>query len=74
MSLKKQQLTRIVSYLLNEQWLAEDCWACQSPEFVTGGFSESMSSSVIRIDYVQHALSAIGHGAKYLDLDMAEAG
>ncbi len=33
-----------------------------------GGFSENSASPVIRIDYVPHAMAAIGHGGRELGL------
>jgi hypothetical protein len=35
---------------------------------VAGGFSENMGSPHIRIDYVQHAMAAMGHGGRVLGL------
>ena len=49
--------------------LAPRLWpVVADPGQVEGGFSESSISSSIRIDYVQHALAAIGHGRAALAL------
>lgn len=54
------------TFLLRQQWSAANDFATVRAPLVRGGFSESMSSPVIRIDYVQHAMAALGHGASML--------
>lgn len=64
----KARLRDLVTFLLRAQWSEADCYACDDPGQVEGGFSQQLASPGIRIDYVQHAMAAIGHGAKLLGL------
>ena len=64
----KARLRNLVSFLLRAQWSEAGCYACRDPRQVVGGFSQQLASPSIRIDYVQHAMAAIGHGAKLLEL------
>lgn len=64
----KAVLRDLVTFLLRAQWTRTNCYACQSPDDVAGGFSQQLASPSIRIDYVQHAMAAIGHGSKLLGL------
>jgi hypothetical protein len=57
---------RVVGFLTRNQWRAESCFACVRPADTVGGFSESSTSPIMRIDYAQHAWSAIGYGAREL--------
>lgn len=61
-------LRDLVTFLLRAQWTEEGCYACGDPGLVEGGFSQQLASPSIRIDYVQHAMAAIGHGSKLLGL------
>ena len=62
----KALLRDLVTFLLRAQWSEASCYACLKPQLVVGGFSQQLASPGIRIDYVQHAMSAIGHGGKLL--------
>ena len=62
----------VLTFLLRQQWRPELCFACIAEPAIAGAFSESMSSPVIRIDYVQHSMSALGHGGRLLDLPPGE--
>jgi hypothetical protein len=62
----KALLRDIVTFLLRAQWSEASCYACLKPNLVVGGFSQQLASPGIRIDYVQHAMSAIGHGGELL--------
>ena len=57
-------IRRVLALLVRRQWLADDCWACTKPDQVIGGWSESMASPLIRVDYIQHAWSALTHGGR----------
>ncbi|HEY6081320.1 MAG TPA: hypothetical protein VIW29_21040 [Polyangiaceae bacterium] len=61
-------LRDLVTFLLRAQWTEAGCYACRQPHRVVGGFSQQLASPSIRIDYVQHAMAAIGHGSKLLGL------
>lgn len=63
-----QQLTRIIEFLLRQQWDEITCFACADPAAVLGGFSDSMLTPTLRIDFTQHAWAALGHGARVLGL------
>ena len=62
----KALLRDVVTFLLRAQWSEAGCYACAKPTDVIGGFSQQLASPGIRIDYVQHAMSAIGHGGELL--------
>lgn len=62
----KALLRDLVTFLLRAQWSEAGCYACAKPNEVIGGFSQQLASPSIRIDYVQHAMSAIGHGGELL--------
>ncbi len=57
----------VLQFLLHHQTRAPSCFACQTSD-AEGGFSEHMASPHIRIDYVQHALSAMSNGGQALGL------
>jgi hypothetical protein len=61
------RLKRVIGFLLRNQWTRTACYACTGKHRIVGAFSEHMASSRIRIDYVQHVWSAIGHGAIALE-------
>lgn len=60
-------LERLLAFLLKQQWTVDNCFACINRQAV-GGISEHPHSSKIRVDYVQHAWAAWGHGARVLKL------
>jgi hypothetical protein len=62
----KALLRDLVTFLLRAQWSDAGCYACSNPEQVVGGFSQQLAAPDIRIDYVQHAMAAIGHGGRLL--------
>jgi len=62
----KALLRDLVGFLLRAQWSEASCYACRRPRAVIGGFSQQLASPGIRIDYVQHAMAAIGHGGELL--------
>jgi hypothetical protein len=64
----KALLRDLVTFLLRAQWTRTNCYGCRKPGDVAGGFSQQLASPSIRIDYVQHAMAAIGHGSKLLGL------
>jgi hypothetical protein len=61
-------LKQVMGFVLRRQWTAARCAACAPGKDAVGGFSESEASPVIRIDYVQHAMAALGHGGRVLGL------
>lgn len=58
----------VLGFLINNQWTRERCYACTQRRRVEGGFSEHMASPRVRIDFVQHAWAALGHGGRELGL------
>lgn len=62
----KALLADLVTFLLRAQWTEAGCYACADPRLVVGGFSQMLGAPDIRIDYVQHAMAAIGHGGRLL--------
>ena len=67
-------LARVLRFLIRQQWTARSCFACAPGREALGGFSESMASPAIRIDYVQHAWAALGHGGDVVLAGSAPAG
>ncbi|KIG11816.1 hypothetical protein DB30_02420 [Enhygromyxa salina] len=61
-----EQMHTVIEFLLRQQWNQDNCFACTPHRTVVGGFSESMSAPEIRIDYTQHAWSALGHGGAWI--------
>lgn len=64
----REVLARALGFVLAQQWDARACFACAGSEAL-GGFSESAATPVIRVDYVQHAWAALGHGGALLELE-----
>ena len=61
-------LREVLAFLVQAQWDAAACVACSAAGEAVGGFSRHLASPPIRIDYVQHAWSALGHGGRALGL------
>ncbi|HEX5660380.1 MAG TPA: hypothetical protein VFX59_24460 [Polyangiales bacterium] len=70
MDLRPDQATlrTVLGWLMRQQWTAQTCFACGAHGEAIGGFSEHTASPKIRIDYVQHAMAALGHGKQALAL------
>jgi hypothetical protein len=64
---EEARMKLVLGFLLRNQHLAEHCFACAPG--IAGSFSEHMASPLVRIDYVQHAWAALGHGARALALE-----
>jgi hypothetical protein len=64
---EEARLARVLRFVSAQQWDEAACFACATPGAL-GGFSESAATSSIRVDYVQHALAALGHGSPLLGL------
>jgi hypothetical protein len=62
-----ERLRRVIGFLLRQQWAHSNCFACVSRE-VEGGLSEHTHSATTRIDFIQHAWAAWGHGGRVLGL------
>jgi hypothetical protein len=62
----RARMREVIRFLLRQQWNQFNCFACTPDRTVIGGFSESMSVAEIRIDYTQHAWSALGHGGAWI--------
>lgn len=65
---EKAAMARTLRFLVRQQWTEVSCFACAREIEVVGGFSENVGSPQIRIDYVQHALAALGHGGRAIGL------
>lgn len=59
---------QVLKFLVEQQWTEDNCFACAAGARVAGGWSESVGSLDMRIDYAQHAWSALGHGGRALGL------
>jgi hypothetical protein len=66
LSIEREQelLALVLGFLVRQQWTASNCTGCV-PEAL-GAISEHTHSPVTRIDFVQHAWAALGHGADML--------
>jgi hypothetical protein len=62
---EKLLLGRVLGFLLRQQWSSDNCFACAT-RLVVGGMSEHTHSAITRIDFVQHAWAALGHGRRVL--------
>lgn len=62
----EEHLRLVLSFLLRHQWSSSGCFACSASHPIEGAFAEHMGSMEIRIDYVQHAMAALGHGGAVL--------
>jgi hypothetical protein len=58
----------VLTFLVAQQWTDANCFACTPDHRVVGGYSESVASPDLRIDYTQHVWSALGHGGRVLGL------
>ncbi len=58
----EQDLKLALDFLLRQQWRERDLFVASRPVLTRGGWSESMVSPMMRIDFTQHAWAAIGHG------------
>jgi len=65
---ERESMRLTLRFLLSQQWTDDNCFACSTRRRIPGGFSEHVGSPEIRIDYVQHALAAMGHGGRMLGL------
>jgi hypothetical protein len=63
---ERADLRRALAFVVRHQWQGPECFACAAPDRVVGGVSESVAAPLIRIDYVQHAWAALGHGERVL--------
>ncbi len=63
-----EPLQNALRFLLMAQWTEDNCFACTPHVTVVGGFSKSLAEPAVRIDYVQHAWTALGYGAQALAL------
>jgi hypothetical protein len=59
-------LRRVLGFLLRQQWTPNNCFGCVRD--AVGAISEHTHSPVTRIDFVQHAWAALGHGSVALAL------
>jgi hypothetical protein len=58
----------VIGFLIRQQLDEVECFACNSKISAVGAIGESMAVAEIRIDYVQHAWAAMGHGGRVLGL------
>ena len=63
---EREAMALVLRFLVTEQWDEPECFACVTDQLVVGGMSEHIGSPHIRIDYVQHAWAAMGHGGREL--------
>ncbi|MCH2110029.1 MAG: hypothetical protein MK135_11930 [Polyangiaceae bacterium] len=59
----KASVRLAMSYLQRVQLKKENCFACRGKR-AYGGFPESPTSAQVRIDYVQHCMAGLAHGAE----------
>lgn len=56
----------VLRFLFRQQLDEVNCYACTTGRSMVGGMSENSGSPFVRIDYVQHAWAAMGHGGRRL--------
>lgn len=61
-------MREVLAFLVEQQWTDANCFACTPDQVVPGGFSESVGSPDMRIDYTQHVWAALGHGGRAIGL------
>ena len=66
-ALEEVRMERAMGFLMRNQWSEDTCFACSPKVKSKGGFSQTMATLPVRIDYVQHAWAALGHGARVLE-------
>jgi hypothetical protein len=62
----RTQIAEALRYLLQQQLQPDSCYLCGDPARAAGGFLESPTGRHVRIDFVQHAGSALLRGAELL--------
>jgi hypothetical protein len=62
----RAQVKEALRYLLQHQLAPDSCYLCADPARAAGGFLESPTARHVRIDFVQHAGSALLRGADLL--------
>jgi hypothetical protein len=65
---ERETMATVLKYLLRHQHRELDAVALTKTTLVVGAYSEHVGSAEIRIDYVQHAVAAMGHGGRALGL------
>lgn len=65
---EREAMATVMRYLLRHQHRDVDAVALTKSALVVGAYSEHVGSAEIRIDYVQHAVAAMGHGGRALGL------
>ena len=56
----------VLGLLVHHQWRDSTCFMCTRKLRIPGGFSENAASPTVRIDFVQHNMSALLHGGELL--------
>jgi hypothetical protein len=64
----QSRLRLALGFLVHQQWKDAECFACSASHPIAGAWSEHPGSPPIRIDFVQHAMGALGHGGRALGL------
>ncbi len=59
-------LRHVLTFLQRQQWTEHNCFGCTV--LAMGALSEHTHSAITRIDFVQHAWAAMGHGQQALTL------
>jgi hypothetical protein len=62
----RMQVEAALRFLLQQQLQPDACYLCADPARSAGGFLESPAARRVRIDYVQHAGSALLRGSELL--------
>ncbi len=62
----QELLRKVMTFLKRQQWTEDNCFGCNSRAL--GSLSEHTHSPITRIDFVQHAWAAWGHGERALAL------
>jgi hypothetical protein len=57
-------LERAMDFMVRAQWDEAACFACTTRLPMVGAYSESLASTVVRVDFVQHAMAGLA-GARH---------
>jgi hypothetical protein len=63
-----EHMRGVIRFLMHQQLDETNCFACTTERNMVGGMTEHYGSPTIRIDFVQHAWAAMGHGGRALGL------
>lgn len=61
-------LRRALDFMVRAQWDETSCFACTRRLPMVGAYGESLASTVVRVDFVQHAMAGMAGTRRALDM------